>query len=443
MDLKETWQAALGELEVTLSKANFTTWFKNTSLHDVLGEKATISVPSAFAKEWLENKYKSQILETLKKLNPEIEKLEFQVFPSASPVVDNPIPVSVNLPEGSKNKSLNPDYIFENFVVGNSNRLAQAASLAVAKLPGKRHNPLFIYGGVGLGKTHLAQAIGNKILKNFPKKKVLYVSCEIFTNEFISSLREGKISQFKKTYRDVDVLLVDDIHFLSSKEGTQEEFFHTFNSLHQNGRQIVITSDRVPRAIPDLKERLSSRFGSGMIADIRPPDFETRVAILRNKSLEKNFQLSEDILEFIAQKIKSNIRDLGGALNRVLAHCELNQVVPSLNEVSKILEDLIDFGPAKSLSPEKILKIVSDFFNLKVEEILGNHRQKELVYPRQITMYLLRHEMNFSFPKIGRELGGKDHTTIMYGCRKIEKEIARSSSLQDEINLIKEKLYLI
>lgn len=443
MNLEETWQAVLGELEVILSQANFTTWFKNTQLHSVEDKVATISVPSTFAKEWLENKYHGQILETLRKLDPEIAKIKFAVSASPSPVMAKVEAVAVPKTESPQNKTLNPDYTFQNFIVGNSNQLAQAAALAVSQNPGKKHNPLFIYGGVGLGKTHLAQAIGNEILKTVPKKKVIYVPCEGFTNEFIQSIREGKTGEFKKTYRDVDVLLVDDIHFLSRKEGSQEEFFHTFNSLHQNSRQIIITSDRPPRAIPDLEERLSSRFGMGMIADIRPPDLETRQAILRHKALERTFSLPEDILEYIAHQVKTNIRDLEGALNRVVAYCDLNQISPSLKDAIKILENIIDSGPAKSLSPQKIISVVSDFFNLKSADLLGNHRYKETVYPRQITMYLLRHEMNFSFPKIGKELGGKDHTTIMHGCKKIEREIIRNTSLQEEINLIKEKLYLI
>jgi len=447
-DSKEIWQTALGELEVTLSKANFTTWFKDTFILTLEEKEIIIGVPNAFTKEWLENKYHPQIFGTLKKIKPAVDSIKYQVSsqivsplkPAAeskkdTPLDDSPTNVKTNHPH------LNGKYRFTNFVIGNSNRLAAATAQAISNKPGEVYNPLFVYGGVGLGKTHLAQAIGNEILDKSPKKKVIYVSCERFANDFIASIQNGKINDFKKAYRDADVLIVDDIQFLSGKEGTQEEFFHTFNALHQSNRQIVMTSDRVPQAIPQLEERLTSRFGCGMVADIQPPNLEMREAILKQKSEEKNFVLEEEIIHYIAANIESNIRELEGAINRIRSSCELNNMIPSLDNVSKILEDLI-ISKGKSLTIEKILKIVGEFFKVDHKELLSAKRNRELVWPRQIIMYLLRHEMNLSYPKISKELNKKDHTTIIHGVNKIEKEIGVNSDLQKELTLIKEKLYI-
>jgi chromosomal replication initiator protein len=339
------------------------------------------------------------------------------------------------------NITLNPKYTFDTFIVGGSNRLAAATAQAVAAKPGVAYNPLFLYGGVGLGKTHLAQAIGHAILEKSPKKKIIYVSCENFTNEFIQSISAGKVNDFKNKYREADVLLVDDIQFLSGKDGTQEEFFHTFNALHQSNRQIVITSDRVPKAIPQLEARLSSRFGCGMVADIQPPNVEMRIAILQAKCEEKNYVIASEVINFIAENIESNIRELEGAVIRIISYCELNKVEPTIEITTKVLEDMISVK-SKNITIEKIIKIVCDYFNLMPEHLLGQKRSKELVGPRQITMYLLRHELNMSFPKIGKELNKKDHTTIMYGVEKIEKEITKNIDLQKDIAAIKEKLYL-
>ena len=444
MDPKETWQTALGELEVTLSKANFTTWFKDTFILEVKGNEMTIGVPNGFAKMWLENKFHPEILAAIKKIQPEITSIQYKISaPKGAPTP----PPKMNLegktaeaPELQKHAELNRRYLFENFVIGNSNRLAAATAQAVAQKPGVTYNPLFIYGGVGLGKTHLVQAIGNEILRNSPKKKIVYVSCERFTNDFVNSIGEGKINEFKKKYRGVDVFLVDDIQFLSGKEGTQEEFFHTFNTLHQGNRQIVITSDRVPKAIPQMQDRLSSRFGAGMVADIQAPNLEMREAILSSKSEEKGLALENDVITFIANNIESNIRELEGAINRVMAHCQLNREEPSLDVVSKVLADIIA-SRGKNLSVEKIIKVTGEFFKIEPVELLSPKRDRVLVWPRQIVMYLLRHEMNLSFPIIGRELNKKDHTTVLHGVSKIEKEIGVNDNLKKELTLIKEKLY--
>ena len=442
MDPKELWPVALGELEVVLSKANFTTWFKDTFILSLTKEEVIIGVPNAFTKEWLENKYHEQISQTLKKFLPEIKKISYKVSSQnlAPKLPINPAQTDKKEPAIS-HPQLNGRYRFQNFVVGNSNRLAAATAQAVSAKPGTVYNPLFLYGGVGLGKTHLIQAVGNEILVRFPKKKIVYVSCEHFTNDFIQSISNGKINDFKKAYRDVDVLLVDDIQFLSGKEGTQEEFFHTFNTLHQDDRQIVITSDRVPQAIPEMEERLSSRFGWGMMADIQPPNLEMREAILKAKCQDKNFTLDDSIINFIATAVESNIRELEGAVTRIMTYCQLNRITPSLDAASKILQDIIS-SKGKNLSIEKILKIVSQFFKVESAELKSSKRNKELVWPRQIVMYLLRHEMNLSFPKISQALNKKDHTTIMHGVGKIEKEIGNNEELKQQLTLIKEKLYI-
>lgn len=443
MDPKEIWQTALGELEVVLSKANFTTWFKDTFILDLGSEEIVIGVPNAFTKEWLENKYDSQIQETLKKIVPSIKKVSYKVSSvTPPPKPSSPAPEAPKKEVDLKHPQLNTKYRFKNFIIGNSNRLAAATAQAITAKPGTVYNPLFLYGGVGLGKTHLVQAIGNEILAKYPKKKIMYVSSERFTNDFIQSISSGKINDFKKAYRDVDVLLVDDIQFLSGKEGTQEEFFHTFNTLHQDNRQIVMTSDRVPQAIPEMEERLTSRFGWGMVADIQPPNLEMREAILRSKCQEKNFDLDDSIINYIAEAVESNIRELEGAITRVMTHCQLNRVTPSLDSANKILQDIIT-SKGKNLSVQKILKIVGQFFNIEPKELVSAKRNKELVWPRQIVMYLLRHEMNLSFPKIGHELNKKDHTTIMHGVGKIEKEIGFNENLKQELTLIKEKLYIV
>lgn len=444
MDRKKIWQTALGELEIVLSKANFTTWFKDTFIFSVDKGIAVIAVPNSFTEEWLRNKYHNQIQETLKKLVPDLGEVRYKITTQEIPEIEKMDLENRKEKEEKiiKEGSLNPYYSFESFIVGNSNRLAHATSKAVAVNPGIKHNPLFIYGGVGLGKTHLLQAIGNEIIRKNPRKKIIYASCEKFANEFIDAIQNKKIDFFKKRYRNSDVLLIDDIQFLAGKESTQEEFFHTFNALHQADRQVVLTSDRPPQVLSNVANRLTSRFAGGMVADIKQPDLEMRQAILQAKSQKKNFTLDPDIIGYIAQNIQSNIRELEGSLNKIITHCELYNVTPSLDTVTKILEEMISSNKIQCLTPEKIFKIISDFFSLKREDLLGNRRMKEVVYPRQISMYLLRREMNYSYPRIARTLGGKDHTTIMHGVKKIEKDLIKNQQTQREITLIKEKLYV-
>lgn len=448
---EEIWKAARGELEVVLSGANFKTWFKNTFIKDLNEKKIIIGVPNTFTKERLEKNYHDEVFGVLKKFHPTLESFECvvtQIAPTPLPQIENQNPISPSTSfnsnvdtNSSSNTSpaLNDRYSFQNFIVGNSNRLAVATATAVAKNPGKSYNPLFIYGGVGLGKTHLVQAVGNEIKKKNPKINIVYVSCEKFTNDYINSISSKKTGEFKKSYRNADVLMVDDIQFMSGKDGTQEEFFHTFNALHQKDRQIIITSDRVPKAIPQMTDRLSSRFGGGMVADIQPPNLEMRQAILRSKCEEKKYNMTDDVLDYIAQNIESNIRELEGAINRVASTAELNQTEPSLDLAAKCLKDIIT-AKNQNLTVDKVVATTIEFFKISNDDLMSGKRNQGLVRPRQIIMYLLRHELNLSYPKIGQHLNKKDHTTVIYGVEKIEKEIGRDDELQKQLTLIKEKL---
>ncbi len=459
MELDELWKAALGEIELQVSKANFKTWLQNTSITDKKGGVVTIAVPNSFTKEWLENKYHKFILRSLRNLESEIKEVAYQIK-QGSPIDDQR---GKRMPRENEilkkqldfqelnidaTTNLNPRYTFDNFIVGSSNELAHAAASAVTKNLGRKYNPLFIYGGVGLGKTHLIQAIGNSVKKEMPLKKIKYVTSERFTSEVISALRAGSlrptdIDDFKKRWREIDLLIIDDIQFLAGKEKTQDEFFHTFNALYNAGKQIVLSSDRPPRSIQTLEERLRSRFEGGMIADISYPDLETRIAILKSKAEEKGVKLSEEVCECVAQNIKKNIRELEGVLNRlVAANYQVNTVVSDVNDVKKILNSILN-SPKKSTNIKSILKIVAEFYDISEKELLDRSRKKEIVKPRQVVMYLLREELKSSFPFIGFKIGGRDHTTAIHACEKIKREIEKDSNLNDEINLIREKLYLI
>lgn len=460
MDLNELWKAALGEIELQVSRANFKTWLQNTSITDKKGGVVTITVPNSFTKEWLENKYHKFILRSLRNLESEIKEVNYQIkqnvikedFKGKNVLreEDRTTRKQLDFQELNVNvlTNLNPRYTFDNFVVGSSNELAQAAALAVTKNLGKKYNPLFIYGGVGLGKTHLIQALGNQVKKENQGKKVKYVTSEKFTSEVISALRSGSlrpndIDDFKKRWREIDLLIVDDIQFLAGKEKTQEEFFHTFNALYDAGKQIVLSSDRSPKSIQTLEERLRSRFEGGMIADISYPDLETRIAILKSKAGERGVMLSDEIFEYIAQNIKKNIRELEGALNRLIAaNYQLNQKELNINDAKKILNSILN-TPKKSTTLKNIIKAVAEFYDVSEKDLLERSRKKEIVKPRQVIMYLLREELKSSFPFIGLKIGGRDHTTAIHACEKIKKEIELDSNLNDEINIIKEKLYLI
>jgi chromosomal replication initiator protein len=449
VDKDELWQAVLGELEVTLSKASFTTWFKDTFLAEISPDRAIVAVPNGFAKEWLEKKYATDIAKALQKYSPGLATISFRVAtkePAPTPQLALPnvvgtAPVVHQVPSSPAPDTLNPRYVFEQFVVGNSNRLAHAAAVAVSQNPGTLHNPLFLYGGVGLGKTHLAHAIGHEVRRLTPKKRVLYVDCEQFTSEFVLALRSNTMDRFKKKYRDIDVFLVDDIQFLSAKEGTQEEFFHTFNALHQRSRQIVLTSDRVPKAIPQLEERLSSRFGWGLVADIQPPNFEMRVAILRNKAHERQFTIGDEVINFLAEHVQSNIRDLEGVLNRLQGWCQLHGVTPTVEIANEMVSGFLGKPDLRHLSPLQVLSVVGHFYQVAPEDLLSPRRTADLVLPRQLAMFFMRTELGLSFPRIGQEIGGKDHTTVMHGVTRIEKEKERNEKLREDIGVLRERLY--
>ena len=458
MTNKQLWQAALGELELSLSKANFITWFKNTFIVSKKDEIVTISVPNGFTKEWLENKYNKPILRALQDICPEVKNLQYvigagEIFQLSKKTKKEPLPreeipltpspedLAEVVPKIEEETNLNPRYTFKSFIIGSSNELSQAAAIAVTKNLGQAYNPLFIYGGVGLGKTHLLQAIGNEVKKRYSKKKVCYISSETFMNELISAISNRKTNDFKNHYRGVDVLIIDDIQFLAGKEKTQEEFFHTFNALYGANKQIVLSSDRPPKAIATLEERLKSRFEGGMIADIGYPDFETRAAILKTKIKEKNFNIPAESLDYIASHIQRNVRELEGALNRVIVSCQLNEIKPDLNNTTKILSSLISPSLTQATSNQQILKTVADFYDLPIESLIERSRKKEIVRPRQIAMYLMRKDLKSSYPSIGAKLGGRDHTTAIHAYEKIEREIEGDERLEQEINLIKERLY--
>lgn len=450
MTNEQLWQTALGELELLISKANFTTWFKNTFVADVGETSVVVGVPNGFTKAWLETKYHTAIQKALQNaLQRPVSQIEYRVEArhgnsvstqtAPKPVekpVSSPAPV-IPVPKGG----LDPHQTFDLFVVGKGNELAHAAAKAVADQPGQVYNPLFIYGGVGLGKTHLMQAVGQAVLARDPSKKVLYVTSERFTNEFIQAVSHGGGEKFKSFYRNVDVLLIDDIQFLAGKEGTQEEFFHTFNALHQAHKQIVVTSDRPPKSIAALEARLVSRFEWGMIADIAQPDTETRIAILSAKCREKSIVLPPDILQYIASTVQSNVRELEGALNRLMAYAQLNKTEPTLESAKALLQSLSQGSKRGGLTPKNLIIAVAQFFDVAVEDVLGVSRKKELVEPRQIAMYLLREELHSSFPAIGHELGGRDHTTAMHACTKIAAQITHDEKLKQDVLLIKQRLF--
>ncbi len=444
MTNQELWRSALGELELLISRANFTTWFKNTSIASFDNGRVIVAVPNAFTKAWLENKYHSFILKALQNISGNtVKTIAYQVeLNIITAPADKPEIIKTNvITESVTSFGLNPRYTFETFIVGKSNELARAASLAVAANPGQTYNPLFLYGGVGLGKTHLMQAIGHEILKKSPEKKVIYVPCEKFTTEFIQAIGSGKIEKFKATYRSVDVLLVDDIQFLSGKEGTQEEFFHTFNTLHQANKQIVISSDRPPKAIHSLENRLVSRFEWGMIADIASPDLETRTAILELKCQERNYQLDKEIINYLATSIQNNIRELEGALNRIIAYHQLNNQPPTLPLVKDLMSNLHSTNKySNNLTSKKILSVISQYYDITLDELVGSSRKKSLVVPRQLAMYLMREELKASFPAIGQEFGGRDHTTAMHACTKIQQALKSDEKTQQDIHNLKQQL---
>lgn len=453
MNNEELWQATLGELELSLSRANFTTWFKNTFIAECGEHSIVIGVPNTFTKVWLEKKYHGAILKTLNSIaGSRVTEVIYKVdVRKGAPIntffLKKELEGDLQPEEPHYDASLetegglNKRYVFETFVVGKGNELAFAAFQAAAKDPGRVYNPLFLYGGVGLGKTHLLQALGRAVKEKNPKARVLYVTTEQFTNDYIQAVRNGQAKEFKDNYRNIDVLLIDDIQFISGKEGTQEEFFHTFNALHQANKQIAITSDRPPKSISALEHRLQSRFVWGMTVDISQPDIETRMAILESKCREKNYELTGDIIQFIAASIQNNVRELEGALNKIIAHHQFNNVKPDLSVVRSILSSFSQKPVSTPLTPKRFVTVVADFFSISIDDLTGKRRHKTLVVPRQITMYLMRSMGGLSFPGIGNELGGRDHTTAMHACEKIERELTNNETLRQNVELLKQKLF--
>ena len=451
MDNRQLWQTTLGELELSLSKANFTTWFKNTFVSTYENGDVIVGVLNTFTKTWLENKYHKEILKALQNASKnEISNVTYKVESSRSAdlvtaAVKELVTPAVPKTDEQEEKNgygLNARYTFKSFVVGKGNELAHAACQAVSQRPGEVYNPLFIYGGAGLGKTHLMQAIAHDAHKRFPNKKILYVTCEKFTNEFIQSISNGSTAKFKNFYRSSDILLIDDVQFLAGKEGTQEEFFHTFNALHQQNNQIVVSSDRPPKAIPALENRLVSRFEWGMIADIAQPDLETRSAILKAKCSEKNYTLAPEIIAAISKSVQSNVRELEGALNRIIAYHQLNNSSPTVESVKSILSGMSEHQKREgAITTKQIITTISTFFDIKIEDLMGSSRKKELVVPRQIAMYLMREEARCSYPTIGQELGGRDHTTAMHAYEKIKKAYDDDEKIRQDITLIRQRLF--
>ena len=437
-------------MQFHISKANFATWFQNTEIVSKQDEKIIISVPNAFSKEWLSNKYNKSILKILHEIDDSIKDLDFIVQPRQEKNIQfKTIQDAEKLLEESqlkfeefkinKDTNLNPRYMFGNFVVGSFNELAHAAALAVADNPGFTYNPLFVYGGTGLGKTHLIQAIGNKVSEVSKKKKVRYISSEKFVSGIVSAIRTNSMEAFKASLAPIDVLILDDIQFIAGKIKSQEEFFHVFNSLYEKNKQIVLSSDRPPNAIAELEDRLRSRFEGGMIADVSLPDYETRLVILKTKLQEKNDDLPEEILDYIAANVKKNIRELEGALNKLLMYNKINKSL-DLNTAKKLLKGFI-FSPFDVANYKKIIETVAKFYNLEEKNLFEATRKKEIVKPRQIAMFLLRKELKYSFPAIARKFGGKDHTTAIYAYKKIEQENEENDKLTEELNLIKQRIY--
>jgi chromosomal replication initiator protein len=456
MDAKQVWRAALGELQVSLSPANFETWLRDTQLVDVDEQRFRIAVPNGFAKDWLESRYRSLISQTLARIVGYSVQVEFVIGPSPEgagepAATPQPTPAAAERQQvrveptrvGGEGGTtfLNPRYTFSNFIVGSANRLAHAASLSVAERPGHAYNPLFLYGGVGLGKTHLMHAIGNQVIAKFPRKRVVYATSEKFTNEFIASIQQGKIDDFRARYRRIDLLLIDDIQFIADKERTQEEFFHTFNAIHEDSKQIVLSSDRPPKAIITLEERLRSRFEWGLIADLTAPDLETRIAILRAKAEEGAVPITSDVIEFIARKVVSNIRELEGALNRIVAYASMGAMPIGIELAQAVLSNVLYNPKKRQVTPERIARVVSEYYSVPMDALQGQKRDKAIVVPRQIAMFLMREETDVSLLRIGAELGGRDHSTVLHACDKINREVAVNDELRREIAAVRELIY--
>ena len=456
MNQDQIWSQVQEELRFQLAKRTYDMWLKNTSVVSADGSTFRIGVPSKLAKDWLEDRFAGLIQETLQAVTGAEVNIDFVI----SPIGHRP-PVLTGDPNGLEppgdnghengveehdsgpilSSDLNARFKFSSFVVGHNSQFAHAAAKAVAEAPGDSYNPLFIYGGVGLGKTHLMHAIGHEVHDRFPRKRVVYLTSEQFTNEVISSIATARMGEFRHKYRTVDVLLIDDVQFLAGKDRTKEEFFHTFNALHEINKQIVISSDRPPKEIPTLEDRLRSRFEWGLIADIQSPDFETRLAILHSKLGGHAGLVPEEVLSFIAHKVQRNIRELEGALTRVQAFAAVHQRSVDEEEAARLLADIIPAGTRKPINVDRIQVLVADFYNVTLDDMKGKRRDKHIVFPRQVAMFLVREETPSSLPAIGKAFGGRDHTTALHSIEKIANELKEDERLRYEVQAIREKLY--
>jgi chromosomal replication initiator protein len=455
----QIWSQVQEELRFQLAKRTYDMWLKNTSVVSADGSTFRIGVPSKLAKDWLEDRFSGLIQETLQAVTGAEVDIDFVISPSghrppvltADPGMDPPhenghesghdTAIEVQEVEPILSSDLNARFKFSSFVVGHNSQFAHAAAKAVAEAPGDSYNPLFLYGGVGLGKTHLMHAIGHEVHDRFPRKRVVYLTSEQFTNEVISSIATARMGEFRHKYRTVDVLLIDDVQFLAGKDRTKEEFFHTFNALHEINKQIVISSDRPPKEIPTLEDRLRSRFEWGLIADIQSPDFETRLAILHSKLGGNTSLVPEEVLSFIAHKVQRNIRELEGALTRVQAFAAVHQRPIDEEEAARLLADIIPAGTRKPINVERIQLLVADFYNVTLDDMKGKRRDKHIVFPRQVAMFLVREETPSSLPAIGKAFGGRDHTTALHSIEKIANELKEDERLRYEVQAIREKLY--
>ena len=443
------WQSTLGEMEIQLTKAHFTTWLKNSRPVDKKDDTLVVALQSNFAKTWVEEKYQKNIIGIVRNMDASVKKIEFVVGNKGLPVnkivsdvksTPSNVGAELDFNKTDPETGLNPKYTLSSFVVGPSNELAFAAAAAITENPGKKYNPFFVYGGVGLGKTHLIQAVGNEIIAKYKGKiKPKYVSSEQFTRDIVWGLRNDRIESIKKKYRDVDVLIIDDIQFIGGKDKTEEEFFHTFNALYENNKQIIISSDRPPQSLPTLEERLRSRFEGGLIADVSYPEYEMRVAIIKSKLQEMNHQLADPIVDLIAKRLRKNIRELEGVLKKIIFYEERKQTEITIKAAEEIIEKATQ-NLSKRVSDAQILKAVAEFFNITVEDLVSHNRRKEVVEPRQIAIYLLRDISDLSYPYIGEKLG-RDHTTAIHSYEKINQEINRSAALNQKILTIKDMIY--
>lgn len=450
MNYDEVWQTVLGEIELQISRPNYLTWLKNSRMVDKKDGIALVALPNNFAKEWVENKYHKLIFGSLRNIDESTRGVKYLVHTQQKQTTKEPSKLNSyqNLAQPTlletkidPNTGLNPRYSIDSFIVGSSNELVFAAATSVIKEVGTKYNPLFIYGKVGVGKTHLIQAVGNEIKKEHKNKiRPLYVTSEKFINDVVNAMRNKRMEDTKKKYRDIDVLIIDDIQFIEGKTRTEEEFFHTFNALYQNNKQIIISSDRPPRSIPTLSERLLSRFEGGMIADIGYPDYEMRLAILKAKIQENNLNIDDKTVELIATRVQRNIRELEGVLNKVVFYQDVKKEKINTKKIEEIINENVQSAP-KNINPADIIKIVAEFFEVSLSDLTGKCRKKEIVEPRQITMYLLREVLNLSYPFIGEKVGKRDHTTAIHAFEKISQEINQNPILNQKIMLIKEQLY--